>query len=437
MGLRDVFIFLVVLIGVPFILRRPAIGVMYWVWISLMNPHRQAFGLAYSFPFAMLIGALTVAGIVWTKEPRQMKGGAPAVVLLLLIAWMCITTYFALSPEDANRILERVLKIQIFTFISLFVLCKREHVLWLIATIAASIGYYAVKGGLFTLLHGGSYLVWGPADSFITDNNSLALATVMSIPLWAYLYIMATKRWVRVALALAMGLSAVSALGSFSRGALLAMSAMLVLLWLRGRRKALLGVALAIVASAIIAFMPDKWEQRMSTIQTYQEDESAQGRINTWIMLFNLANDRPLVGGGFEPYTKEIFQRYRPEYSRTHSAHSIYFQALGEQGYVGLFLFLTLWFLTWRLGSSIRRMTRDRPDEAWAFWLASMVQVSLAAYFVGGAFLNLAWWDMPYYLMVSLVVTRHALLNQRGEGLGPLQHGRLNGGVAVSLPKAT
>lgn len=437
MGLRDLFVFLVVLIGIPFIVRRPAIGVMYWVWISLMNPHRQSFGLAYSFPFAMLIAALTLVGIVFTKEPRQLKGGAPAVLLLLMVGWMCVTTVFALVPADANRMLERELKIQFFTFLSLLVLSKREHVFWLVATIAASIGYYGVKGGLFTLLHGGNYIVWGPDDSFISDNNSLALATVMSIPLWAYLYILSTNRWIRLALAVAIGLSAVSALGSFSRGALLALGAMAVLLWLRGKHKVMLGLGLAIVAATIIAFMPSKWEERMATIETYQEDASAQGRINTWIMLFNLANDRPLVGGGFEPYTEEIFRQYRPEYYRTHTAHSIYFQALGEQGYVGLLLFLVFWILTWRLGSSIRRMTRDRPDEAWAFWLASMVQVSLAAYFVGGTFLNLAWWDMPYYLMVALVVTEHAVLNQRRSGIGAAQPTPQDRAAVLSLPKAT
>jgi probable O-glycosylation ligase (exosortase A-associated) len=326
---------------------------------------------------------------------------------------MCITTLFALEPEDANRMLERVLKIQLFTFVSLLVLYKREHVIWLVVTIAISIGYYGVKGGLFTILHGGNYLVWGPADSFIFDNNSLALAVVMSIPLWAYLYIITKHRWARIALAGAIALSAASAVGSFSRGALLAISAMLGFLWLRGKNKLLLGTALAVLVSAMVTFMPSKWEDRMATIQTYEEDASAQGRINTWIMLFNLASDRPLVGGGFEPYSDRVFKRYRPEYFRTHTAHSIYFQVLGEHGFVGLALFLTLWVLTWRIGSQIRQMTRNRPEEDWAFWLASMVQTSLMAYFVGGAFLNLAYWDMPYYLMVALVVTRHAVLKQR------------------------
>ena len=51
MGMRDIAIFLVVAIGIPFILRNPAVGIGYWVWLSLMNPHRAAWGFAYSFPF--------------------------------------------------------------------------------------------------------------------------------------------------------------------------------------------------------------------------------------------------------------------------------------------------------------------------------------------------------------------------------------------------
>lgn len=413
MGLRDLLIFLIVFAGVPLAVKSPAYGVMLWIWISLMNPHRQAWGLAYAFPFAALVAAATLIGVIVTKEPREMKGGAPALALLCFVAWMCVTTFFALRPDAAPPMLERVLKIQLFTFVSLLVLHKREHVLWLIAVIALSVGYYGVKGGLFTLVTGGSHIVWGPAESFIADNNALALAVVMSIPLWAYLYYVSRARLVRIGLVGAMILSGVAALGSFSRGALLASTAMLTLLWWRGRNKLLFGTAVGVIAFVALAFMPDKWEQRMSTIQTYEEDASAMGRLNTWQMLFNLAVDRPLVGGGFEPYSEDILGRYKPDYHTVHSAHSIYFQVLGEHGFVGLGLFLTIWVLTWRVGAQVRRMTRDRPEEAWAYWLASCIQVSLVAYFVGGTFLNLAYWDMPYYLMVALIVTCHAVVRER------------------------
>jgi hypothetical protein len=35
-----------------------------------------------------------------------------------------------------------------------------------------------------------------------------------------------------------------------------------------------------------------------------------------------------------------------------------------------------------------------------------MIQVSLVGYFVGGAFLSLAYYDVPYNLLVALVLTR-------------------------------
>jgi hypothetical protein len=38
-----------------------------------------------------------------------------------------------------------------------------------------------------------------------------------------------------------------------------------------------------------------------------------------------------------------------------------------------------------------------------------MIKVSMVAYLVGGAFLNLAYWDVPYYLFVAIAITRSIL----------------------------
>jgi hypothetical protein len=42
-----------------------------------------------------------------------------------------------------------------------------------------------------------------------------------------------------------------------------------------------------------------------------------------------------------------------------------------------------------------------------------MSQASLVAYLVGGAFLDLAYWDGPYYLLAALGVARYAVLAER------------------------
>ena len=150
--MRDLVLAVVVFAAVPFMFRFPWVGVIYWTWFSLMNPHRLAYGFAYSFPFAQVIALATMAGVLFTKDPRQMKGGAATVTLMLFVLFICFTTFFALVPDQATPMLDRILKIQLLTFVALLVLYRKDHVMWLVWTVAGSIGYYAIKGGLFTLV---------------------------------------------------------------------------------------------------------------------------------------------------------------------------------------------------------------------------------------------------------------------------------------------
>ena len=405
--MRDILMTLVFAFAVPLMVWRPPFGALSWVWFGLMNPHRLTWGFAYALPFSQVIVGATLLGAVLSKEPKTLKGGLAAVVLLLFVCYFVATTMSALVPTFAVPAMERAVKVQIGTFVALLLLYKREHVIALMWVIALSIGFYAVKGGLYTIATLGGGRVWGPADSYIDDNNAFALATVMSIPIWAFLYAQYSERkWLRWAILAAITLSALSALGSQSRGALIAIGAMALFLWTKSHRKLITGPAIALIGLTLVAFMPLEWLQRMSTISTYQQDQSAIGRIEVWRMLFNLASARPLLGGGFEPYERWVFEIYNPSYPGALSAHSIYFQVLGEHGFVALGLFLLFWGLVWRMCSQIVRISKSRNELRWAYWVAQMTKVSLVAYLVGGAFLNLAYWDMPYYLFVAVAVTR-------------------------------
>jgi probable O-glycosylation ligase (exosortase A-associated) len=232
----------------------------------------------------------------------------------------------------------------------------------------------------------------------------------MSIPLWVYLYGQSQGRTaLRWAIAAAIVFSTVSALGSQSRGAVLAIIAMAAFLWLKSNKKLLSGFLLLVAATVLLVAMPELWLDRIATIKDPRADASALGRLETWTMLWNLAKDRPFVGGGFETYATWIFERYNPTYGGSHSAHSIYFQVLGEHGFIAFGIFLLYWLLVWRSCSRVAAFTRLRPEHHWAYRLAQMTQVSLIAFLVGGAFQNLAYWDMPYYLFVAIAVTEHAL----------------------------
>lgn len=404
--MRDILVTLIVFGSLPFIFKRPYIGILMWVWISVMNPHTQGWGFATSFPFAAIIAGVTIASWFFTKEPRDLPLTPVTWVLLAFVIWINVTTLFALYPELVYAQWVKVMKIMLMIFLTLMLIKTKQHIQLLIWILVISLGYYGVKGGIFTIKSGGVDLVWGPEGTFIGGNNEIALALIMTIPLMHYLQVVSQNKWTRWALTIAILLCAAAALGSYSRGALLAILAMGGFLWLKSRNKVSVSLLILLVMPVAFMFMPDKWGERMDTINTYEEDGSVQGRFNAWWMAYNLAKDRPLVGGGFEIYEPQIFARYAPDPTDIHAAHSIYFQTLGEHGFVGLVLFLLLGILAWRTGTWIIRNTETLDEYKWAYSLATMIQASLIGYIVGGAFLSLLYFDVPYYLMAAMVATR-------------------------------
>jgi probable O-glycosylation ligase (exosortase A-associated) len=197
-------------------------------------------------------------------------------------------------------------------------------------------------------------------------------------------------------------LSGVAVLGTYSRGGFLAVSAMLLFLWLRGRHKLLFALIFVPLIPVAVMFMPERWGDRMDTIATYEQDGSAMARINTWTMIVNMTKDRPIVGGGFDHYSLRNSMRWSPTPNAVHSAHSVYFQMLGEHGYVGLGLFLAIGFAGFRAASRTIAAARASPEHAWAGHLANAIMVSLIGYAVGGAFVNIGYWDLLYYEIVIL-----------------------------------
>lgn len=422
--MRDSLMFLAAFGALPFALMHTWVGVMLWNWVSLMNPHKLAWGPAFNFPFAAVIGGVTLLSLLLTRDRLKLPLTAPVMLIITMMIWMCITTALAISPGESWPQLFKVLKIQLMILVSLAALHSRRHVEFYVWVAVISIGFFGFKGGLFTLQTGGGSRVWGPPGGFIEDNNALATALVMIIPLMNYLREVATRPFIRRGLLLLMLLCAVSVLGSQSRGALLAITAMGLVFWFRSHRMIVSGAVLIAVAVGLVTFMPQQWGDRMGTIATYEEDSSAMGRIGAWNFTTNVATARA-TGGGFGVYTVENYAKYSEVDLPPQAAHSIYFSMLGEHGFVGLALFLALWAFALRLTARLRKMTQEREEVAWVYRLASMCQVALVGYLVGGAFLSLAYFDLAFNIVVILVVLERWVL-ARGwevESSGPFGSG--------------
>jgi probable O-glycosylation ligase (exosortase A-associated) len=420
---------LVVFGSLPIILVRPFAGLLVFAWLGYMNPHKLSWGFAVDFPFAYIVAIVTLLAMAFSREPKRIPITQVTLLWMLFIVWMGITTIFAFYPDLALLQYEKVLKIQLMSFAILMLVTTAERLRTFIWAIVLSLGYYGVKGGVFTVLTRGEYHVWGPEGTFIGGNNEIALALLMILPLMHHLRATSQSRVVRAGLLGAMVLCVLSIFGSQSRGALVGGLAMAIFLWMKSNRKLMVGMSLVLLIPAVFTFMPEQWHERMKTIENYETDDSAMSRVQTWRMAFNLANDN-VAGGGFELWTERTFARYSPDKRAPHDGHSIYFKVLGEHGWIGLALFIMILVSSWRIGSWIIRASEGSVRLGWLSDLARMIQVSLAAFGVGGAFLGLSYFDL-YWNLIAILVAAKVML-QREMNLSPAS-GQLPRPVRIEL----
>ena len=335
------------------------------------------------------------------------------VLLNILWLWFAVTTLNVLhSPLLAHHSLDtlnqmlQVSKTLLMTFIALMLLIDaKKFRSWFLVTIACFV-VLCVKDVTWLVLTGGQFQVYGPGRSMIGDNNDFALAVNICLPMIYYLAQTETSRPIRWALWASLPFAAVAVVLTYSRGGLLGLAAAMLAIALQSKRK-IRGLSL-ILGLALLAFLvePGKWIERMETLRTAaQTDSSAKSRFFAWKFSTLLALDHPVLGGGFETFTPEMYDRYGMGGQEiVHGPHSIYFQMLAEHGFPGLMIFVTLLGSCMLTCQRIKRRCRRYDPGSWLIPYCNMVTASLCAYAVSGAFLGRAYFVMFYQLVATTIL---------------------------------
>lgn len=417
--MRDYIVTTFILAILPVCLMRPWLGIIAWYWFGLMNPHRLTWSFAYSMPFAMMIGGATLLGLLFAKDRRPIPWNTPLMLTVVLTAYFTMTTFFAWAPEYAWPQWEKVVKIIFMTLIATMLIYGYQRIRVLMLTIVVSIGWYGVHGAIRAIMRGGAGRVEGPDGSFISGNTFIGLALNMVIPLMIILAREEKQPWVRRALYAAAALGVLAVIFTYSRGAYVGLIVMLPLLFLSANRKI---IAAAILIPAVLlapVVLPERVFQRADLIQNYGEEGSANQRILAWSVAFNIARESPLTGAGFlfevagddAKWQSYGWEEYRSFTRAAHSAHSIYFQVLGDHGFVAFFLWITLVVSVLLSFSRTRRLALETPGCEWVATYATALRVALAAYLVSGAFLSSAYFDLAWlYFALTAVLARELKL---------------------------
>lgn len=416
--MRDFALIVLVLGSLPICFFNPFFGILMWTWIAYFNPHRFTWGFAYDFPIAAAVAVPTLLGTLFARKINRHFLTREMLLLLLLWAWFAITLFYAMHvPLFAGHIalakedFSRISKILLMSVVIILLVISKQRLRLLVLVTALSFALLALRATLFGLRTGGGYHVWGPPDSFLSDNNGFALALNMVLPMFYFMAREERGRLLRWILRLGFACSIFSIVLSYSRGGLLGLAVTLAAISFKSRYKVLSGLLIAMSVLLVITFAPEQWIKRMSTFLTGQLDGSAKQRLVSWGTAWNFARDYPITGGSFRALPDvEIFQRYQPGPLPggflSSGPHSIYFQFLSEQGFVGLGLFLALVACAWMTVRGLRRRARDLPSARWMIAYTHMVEVALLGYVVSGAFLGFANFDLLYQVLAMAIILK-------------------------------
>jgi len=417
--MRDVLVIGIILGLVPFIFRKAWIGVIAWTWIGIMNPHQLGWGFAGSFPVAMLVGAVTLLALVLDQGKKSPAMNPAMAILLATAVFYTVKMPFAWSGDLSWEIWDKTMKIFLMTFVMGMVIFGDYRIKWLLWTVVFSMGFYGLKGGIFSITTGGTHHVQGPSPSFISGNTEIGLAMNMVLPLILVTARYAERQWTRLLSYSTFWFTTIAIVFTYSRGALLGLGISMLLILPGMKRKFLLILLLVPALIVGIALTPQKLFDRAETIKSYEQDESAMQRIQAWGVAKNIAFAHPFTGGGFglQDVNDALWLSYADfmgnwkNYAR--AAHSIYFQVLGEHGVLGFALFLTLLTATLVSLTRSRRALTRMPGTQWLADYTWAIRIGLFAYMVSGAFLSLAYFDMLYlYVGLSAIIAREVLVKQ-------------------------
>ena len=404
--MRDIFIFSGIICIVLATLRKPQIGILGWLWLSIMNPHKESFGWIYSLPILDIIAGATLISVVINFKAARKSLFHPIVVLLLIFyLWTCLSTIFSVSSDLAFPKWTDFSKTMLFVFLMMLFLNSRHWIIAAIWVFIFAVSFTGVKGGLFTILTGGGARIWGAPGTAWGDNNGVSLAMLMVIPLIFGMKDLLDRKVLRLGVYGAAFLSFICILGTQSRGGLVGILGSTLIFFVRSKHKILIGALIIIGGITILAFMPKSWTNRMETIQTHEQDNSASTRILQWKYAVQLAAESPVIGVGFSGrYYKPLYLKYMEGIDSNRAVHSVFFQILEEQGYGGLFIYLLLMFTAVVAAHKTSKMCAGREDLKWASTLLFYCQFSITGFAFNGLTINVAYIDLYYYILAIIVL---------------------------------
>lgn len=427
--MRDLLLLALLPVMLFAMMQRPFIAAGMWLWTALFFPNGWVYGAASSLRYNLVFAIVGFISYAAYRYKPKFELGRIGVLVLLFFAWTTISSITTIgNPDITWEFWNRLFKIVMLFLFVLLTVKDKLHIDFLLWCVVLSVGFFANLESLKYISSGGGHKIVGMTGHVLGDRNELSLSFVMTLPLCYYLLNEYGKRsiFVRLGLLGTMVLLVVGVIGTQSRGGFVALLALGGYLFLKSDRKILMTILITGLVFGLSQIVSSDWSSRIDTIATANEDESFMGRVTAWKLSFIMAAQHPLFGGGFRsleyfPVWKELSKDFfsypwfytgdaLPSETHARAAHSVYFQVLGDHGFGGLLLYVSCLATSFFTAGRVARRARNSNAEPWIATVATMIQLSIFAFGLGGAALSLAYFDLIFALFGLVVVLDRRVL---------------------------
>jgi probable O-glycosylation ligase (exosortase A-associated) len=435
---RDLIVFLFVLAYLPLAVTSPYCAFLLWSWGGLIAIQGYLYGFMLTVPLVQIFAAITLGLLLFPsmREKVTYHSGGVIVIMSLIAVHGLFSAALAYPGMSRNwELYSNMAKTVLLCLLFPVFLVNRVRINQFVLLVAMAVCFHGMVDGLKFFASAGAHNAGGIPK--FGDNNHYALVLLMALPLLIYTYRFASFALVRWGAMGVFFLTFMAVLATNSRGALVSAVAMGLWVIMMGKKKFASLFVAVLLGVAVMQLAPAKWFERMDTIKSAEQDDSFMGRVTAWKRASAIAIANPVFGGGYHAGQFDgIFETFRykqgllgfvdtPDVHYPAATHSIYFEVLGDLGFVGLALFLAALFSTFYNWWRIRRWAaRDPAQHGWAQELADMLGASMVVYVVGGAALSAAYFELPYYIVMLTQVLWTTLQHPQAEHVAAVSRAR-------------
>jgi O-antigen ligase len=356
-----------------------------------------------------LLSARVISGV------RQAPPRA-AILWIVLIAWQTTTILWAMDTSVSVKRLPMAWSLLILYLVAVSNPINRKQLKVVMALFVVG-GCGAAIWSSWGYLNGSSFLGSGRASLVLgeTEMDPNYFAAMLLVPFSFALGIMisARSRVAKMVLGLAAALVGMTIFLSVSRGALLAMCAMLCVYGYRLRVKLrTVAVLVVLVGMTVALAAPDTFWKRISG----NDVATGAGRTDIWVAGAQIVKHHFLLGVGLSnfPVAYNSYAGYAPTFKGfERDSHNTFLNITAEDGIVGLVLFLlAILYL-------FRGLERARKKASAPAILPICLQATLVGMLLSACFLDFLWTKVFWFTLILCTVVSKMDL---GDELPKVEH---------------